>query len=193
MAAADAPSAATVTGTVVVGSVSTFTAVEGQPFSNQQLTTFTGSQPLSSYKATIDWGDGTVDNNDSNVTITSNGSGGFTVFGNHTYKEESAADHAGSNPYVVKVTVTDSNTTVTTTATVTDPAVAGQSVNVNAVEGAQLTNVTVATFTDPGTPAGEVLSDYSVVSINWGDGTATDTSSGAISGPDSSGKPPACK
>ena len=49
----------------------------------------------------IDWGDGTP-TTAGNITVTG---GVFTVSGNHTYAEESAADHPGSNPYAVTVTI----------------------------------------------------------------------------------------
>jgi len=50
----------------------------------------------------------------------------FLVQGDHTYAEESAADHPGSNPYQVTVTISHESaptTTVTSSATVSDPAV----------------------------------------------------------------------
>src|SRR5207245_7598911 len=45
------------------------------------------------------------------------------------------------------------------------------------IEGAASVSQTVATFTDPGTPAGEILTDYSA-SIDWGDSSS---SAGTIS------------
>src|SRR5205807_1475685 len=49
--------------------------------------------------------------------------------------------------------------------------------SLSAVEGAASASQTVATFTDPGTSAGEILTDYSA-SIDWGDSSS---SAGTIS------------
>src|SRR5206468_802264 len=99
-------------------------------------------------------------------------SGGvYTVQGSHTYAEESAADHTGSNPYQITVSITHTGAptaTACSTATDSDPAVvATGNVVVTASEGARPGLQTVATFTDPG--GVESTSDYSP-SINWGDG-----------------------
>src|SRR5260370_24386988 len=50
----------------------------------------------------------------------------FRSNGSHTYAEESAADHAGSNPYTITTTISHEAApiaTATSSATVSDPAV----------------------------------------------------------------------
>jgi hypothetical protein len=153
------------------------TPVEGESFTGT-VATFTdpgGPEPLTDYSALINWGDGVS----SAGTITF-AAGTFTVSGTHTYAEESAADHPGSNPYNIKLTISHDvapDAVVHSSATVSDPAViAIGGFTVNAVEGTNSGTQVVATFTDPG--GAEPLTDYSA-DINWGDGTPV--SSGAIS------------
>ena len=163
----------------VLATAVNFNAVEGALFT-QIVATFTdpgGPEELSDYSATIDWGDGTP--LDTGVI-----GAGFTVRGTHTYAEESAADHPGSGPYQIVVTVSHDSapdTVVMAEATVCDPSVLAAAVDFIATRGVPLTSQTVATFTDPGGP--EALGDYSVM-IDWGDGTS---SLGVISGPDLNG------
>src|SRR5438552_10891703 len=79
----------------------------------------------------------------------------------------------------VTVTISHDATTpqvVHDSVTITDPNVSATGGNSYTVQegSATLTNVVVATFTDPGNPSPgnfEDASDYSA-SINWGDGTA---------------------
>src|SRR4029077_19459092 len=111
-------------------------------------------------------------------------SGGvYTVKGDHTYAEESAADHPGSNPYTGTVTISHESAptaTATSTATVSDPAVvATGGFVVTATEGQDSGSQTVSTFTDSG--GAEAVGDYSA-SINWGDGTAASTGTITLSG-----------
>jgi hypothetical protein len=150
----------------------TVNAVEGAPSGSQTVATFTdpgGAEPLADYSATIDWGDGTAPGAGTN----SFSGGTFTFKGSHTYAEESAADHAGSNPYDITVTISHEaapTTTVHSSAVVSDPAVTPTGgFTFTAVEGVPSATQTVATFTDPG--GAEALTDYSA-SIDWGDGTA---------------------
>ncbi len=147
-------------------------AVEGADSGSQTVATFTdpgGPEPVGDYSAVIDWGDGTAP---SAGTITF-GAGIFTVSGNHTYAEESAADHPGSNPYIVNVTISHEaapDASASSTAVVSDPAViAIGGFQFIAVEGDPSAVQTVATFTDPG--GAEPLGDYSAL-VDWGDGTA---------------------
>ncbi len=81
-----------------------------------------------------------------------------------------------SQPYVVAVTVNHETSTPTVTdnaATIADPAVvATVGAAVKSVEGTSTGSVALATFVDPGGP--EVVGDYSAT-IDWGDGTAPDT------------------
>ena len=135
----------------------------------RRLPTQAGPSHWLDYSAVIDWGDGTA----TTAGVITFASGTFTVSGSHTYAEESAADHPGSNPYVITVTIGHELTTpqvVHSSALVSDPAVdATGGFTFVAVEGELSAIQTVATFTDPGGP--EPLADYSA-SINWGDGTA---------------------
>src|SRR5205085_2628585 len=138
-----------------------------------------GAEAVVDYSAGINWGDGTAA---STGVITVSGST-FTVKGSHTYAEESAADHAGSNPYTITATLSHESAptaTAMSTATVSDPAVlATGGFTVTAVEGADSGSQVVATFTDPG--GAEAVSDYSA-SINWGDGTTASTGIITVSG-----------
>jgi Ca2+-binding RTX toxin-like protein len=147
------------------------TPVEGADSGAQTVATFTdpgGSEALSNYSATIDWGDGSTPS----AGVISFSSGTFTVKGNHTYAEESAADHASSSPYDIKVTIkheTAPDAVVHSSATVSDPSVDPTGgFTIDAVEGTNTGDHTVATFTDPG--GAESLDDYSA-SIDWGDGS----------------------
>lgn len=152
--------------------------IEGKPFANTLLGTFTDADPgarATDYAATIDWGDGST----STGVVSSNGLGGFNVSfpGSHTYAEE-------SNP-ALTVTVTDAggaSTVLHVPTTVTDAALHATGVTDNTTSSGQSvltwpvppgTGI-VATFTDDD-PAGTV-SDYSAT-IDWGDGG---TSSGTV-------------
>src|SRR5205085_2435781 len=103
---------------------SVVSAVEGALSSSQTVATLTdpgGAEATSDYAAMIDWGDG----NSSAGTI-SFSAGVFSVSGAHTYTEESAGDHAGSNPYSITVTLsheTSADVVVNSTAIVSDPSV----------------------------------------------------------------------
>src|SRR5260221_212768 len=80
------------------------TAIEGSDSGSQTVATFTdpgGAEALADYSASINWGDGSAA---TSGVITVSGST-FTVKGSHTYAEESAADHAGSNPYTITLTI----------------------------------------------------------------------------------------
>jgi hypothetical protein len=155
----------TITDPSVVGSGQGFNAVEGMKFTGQAVATFTdppGAEPLADYSASINWGD----NTSSAGTITVAG-GTFTVAGDHTYAEE--------GKFTVTVTIHHDHapdTTVTATATVSDPPVQGSGHDFAGVEGHKLSGQTVATFTDPGGP--EVVSDYTAT-IDWGDNSGTST------------------
>ena len=127
----------------------------------------------------VNWGDGTPD-----TGFTASAPGPLTPQ-SHSFREEES--------YTVTVTATDTSDGAVRSSlfhvSVSDPAVVqGPAVAVSAVEGAAFTGKTVAQFTDPGgaepnpsDPTDGILSHYQVVSINWGDGTPLDTTSGAIS------------
>jgi hypothetical protein len=165
----------------VIGTAVPVTAVEGQNTGSITVATFTdpgGPEVVGDYSATIDWGDGTTT---SGAIILS--SGVYSVMGNHTYAEESAPDHPGSNPYAMVVTIkheTSPDTTVNNSVTVSDPAVAATGgFTFTAVEGVPSATQTVATFTDPG--GAEAVGDYSA-SIDWGDGTLATVGTITLSG-----------
>jgi hypothetical protein len=144
------------------------------------VATFTdpgGPEPTSDYSASINWGDGST----TAGTITFSG-GVFTVNGTHTYGEEGT--------FAITVTINHEGTTQTATdmAVVSDPAVAAAAITVSATAGAPFFNKAVANFTDPGgaepnpsDPAGTINNHYAIVSINWGDATPLDTSTGTLS------------
>jgi hypothetical protein len=174
-----------------------FSAVEGAAFTGKAVATFTdpgGAEPNPSdpsgtlnnhYQVvSIDWGDATPLDTTTG-TIAYSGSPGsktdpFTVSGNHTYGEE--------RTYSITAIISHEGvqTTLQTQATVSDPAVVASGVPVFGVECRTLT-VQVATFTDPGgaepnpsDPSGTLNNHYQVVSINWGDATPLDMTTGTI-------------
>jgi PKD domain/RTX calcium-binding nonapeptide repeat (4 copies) len=149
------------------------TAVEGADTGPVAVATFTdpgGAEPVADYSAVIDWGDGTA----TTAGTISFAAGTFAVSGSHTYAEESAADHPGSGPYDITVTISHDvapNAVVHSTAVVSDPAViATGGFAFVAVEGDPSADQPVAGFTDPG--GAEPVGDYSAV-IDWGDGTTS--------------------
>lgn len=148
--------------------------VEGADSGLQTVATFTdpgGAEGLSSYGATIDWGDGSADST-GKITLSS---GTFIVQGHHTYAEEGS--------YPILVTLTHESTppqTVSSSAAVSDPAVIPTGgFTVTGVEGADAGTQTVATFTDPGGP--EPLADYSAT-VDWGDGSGPVAATISLSG-----------
>jgi hypothetical protein len=119
------------------------------------------------YSATINWGDNTPA---TPGTVAADGSG-FDVSASHTYPK------AGTYTITTTVQDTEATTTIVSTATVVDPLLAAQG-RVFAVSGNQrLTNVTVATFSDPDPRKDPTL--YTAT-IDWGDGTPTTT--GTVTG-----------
>jgi hypothetical protein len=172
----------------------TMSATEGATSPSQPIATFTdpnpaGPQTADQYSATILWGDGSSSNSAvGDITLGPNST--FTVFGSHSYAEEGSYN----NVQVVLKHQDAPPATVVSSATVADPPVIfGNPVTLNATEAAAVTNVTVATFTDPagnpnqdetGGPTNTGPFDYTAT-INWGDGTTTTV--GTVSFPDPSG------
>jgi hypothetical protein len=145
------------------------------------------SESPSQFKVDVTWGDGSSSRSDDgsgDVTVISNGDGTFNVIGRHTYPGEAGTTYGGFFPSggiagaSVFVTSTDESALTTLPATLEE---AGPLTNVSAhsfseATGQTLINEVVATFSDPGGPAGADAdtSEYQA-SINWGDGTANDT------------------
>jgi uncharacterized repeat protein (TIGR01451 family) len=159
----------------------TFTMAEGAT-ALQPVAAFTdpaGAESLNEYSATIDWGDSTSPT----PGIISYSNGTFSIYGSHTYAEESGAEHPGSNPYQISVTVSHGTAAttsgVTATATVSDPAVLATGGRVlTATAGTPMTQQVVATFTDPGGP--EAVGDYSA-DVDFGDGNGFHNGAGVVS------------
>jgi hypothetical protein len=132
--------------TAFTGTVASFTATDAGPFS-----------------ASINWGDGTT----TAGTVAINVSGGFNVTGTHTYGED------GTEAVSVAIVDSADSTTATaiSTANVREGSFALSGVApISATEGQTLSGITVATFSDSGSP--DAASAFTA-SINWGDGTTT--------------------
>jgi hypothetical protein len=146
----------------------TFNATEGAAPQNQLIATFTdpgGSEAVSDYSATINWGDFTS----SAATITASPDDTFflvTGGSNHVYTDEGS--------YTITVVISHDSApkaTTTSTAIVSDPSVVAQGgFTYTGLEGGVAYNETVATFTDPG--GTESTGNYSAT-IVWGDGATT--------------------
>jgi hypothetical protein len=138
---------------------------EGAAFTGAGVATLT-ADPAGTYTASINWGDRS---SPSTGTVVGDGSGNFTVIGNHYYFK--------SGIYPVTVKVTDQNNkvkTVASTAKVADAPLAASPILISAVRNTAFSG-NVATFTDAD-PHG--LFSRKTELINWGDGTS---SAGTIS------------
>jgi hypothetical protein len=170
------------TARVAVGTAPTVTAPSDQASVEGAATTLSlgsfADPDGGPWTADVNWGDGTPD---AKIPEAAAGSLGTA---SHTYGEEA------SN--TVSVTVTDSlgfSGSATFHVAVSDPAVVqGPALSPAAVEGAAFTGKSIASFKDPGgaepnpaDPSGTINDHYRVVSIDWGDGSLLDTSSGALS------------
>jgi PKD repeat protein len=170
----------------VLGTPVAVGAVEGAAFTGKTTATFTdpgGAEAMSSYSATINWGDltPTIAATITGGTPLGSSSAVFTVGSDgiaHTYAEEGTYDVTTTINHAGIITVVHS------TATVADPAVVGTPISVNAKEAIS-TTVPVATFTDPGgaelTPS--IAAEYQA-NIDWGDSSS---SAGTISYSDGAG------
>jgi hypothetical protein len=152
----------------------TIDTTEGVSTGTVEVGTFTDSNPtapVSDFTASINWGDGT-----STATGTVSQPGGvgtaFVVTGSHTYAA------TGTFTPNVDVSGDGGSLTILDTVNVADPLTAGPSLTIDATEGTSTGSVEVGTFTDSNPTA--PISDFTA-SINWGDGTSTDT--GTISQP----------
>jgi PKD repeat protein len=169
-ATAAATVAVPVTPPAVLGTV--IHPVHGAAFTGE-VATFTDSNAgakLAAFTAHIDWGDG----HSSTGTIVALDGGQFSVRGSHTYSQASF--------YSVQVQITDTarqtSALAITAATVPYHLPNGSATGVlPATAGSTPAVYTVATIQTgtPGTPASEFN-----VSINWGDGTHADTTTGTV-------------
>ncbi|HTD23143.1 MAG TPA: hypothetical protein VK738_10845 [Terriglobales bacterium] len=141
----------------------TINATEGALLSNAVMAIFTDANPngvAGDFTATINWGDGTL----SAAVVSTNGTGGFNVSGNHVYADEGT--------YNAQITVTDdggSSVIANTTVSVADASLSASGTTVAAPHGASFTAV-MATFTDAN-PNG-VVGNFTAL-INWGDGSSS--------------------
>ena len=191
--AGTAPGMATDTGTATIADAaltsqgSPITGVEGVGLTPSPITvgTFSDSNPngkVTDFTAVINWGDGTPT---SAGTITQTGvspnGSTFSVTGAHTYDEHGT--------YQTQVTITDvggSQTLAIGTAVIADAALAPTATQptVSTTEG-QVFSGAAAAFIDANPTA--PISDFSYVTIDWGDGTPNTL--GAISQPGGIGTP----
>jgi hypothetical protein len=175
-------------------------AQEGQPvtavvanFADPLAFGQTASKPVSNYTVTIDWGDGSPLDTTGVISFADGVglNGTFKVTGTHTYAESTF----GTATYLIAVKVSETGytgqVTINSTAAVADAFgtndITGSSSNLTAFTNVAVTNVQVATFHDPlpfGAPTNAGLADspgeYQVVSINWGDGSGLDTTTGSV-------------
>jgi N-acetylneuraminic acid mutarotase len=138
------------------------TAIEGGAFSGLKLAGFRDADQnltASMYSATISWGDTTS----SSGLVTSDGSGGYTVTGSHTYVEK------GTFSITVQISDLDGGTTsVSTSAAVADAALSATGLHLK--QNNDSVSGVVANFMDA--DPGGLTGDYTA-SIHWGDGTVS--------------------
>ena len=165
---------ASVANQVISVTATPVSATEGEDTGSVIVANFTDANAAAvagDFTASINWGDGT--GTDDNTTIVSDGNGGFNVLGDHTF------DHAGSPTVSIEVDGmgggTASDSAAATVANQTITATAG---SLNATEGTAFSSNLIGTFTDANSLAS--AGDFTVT-INWGDGTALDSSTGVIS------------
>ena len=144
------------------------TGTEGAALTGVTVATFSDANPnatVNDFTAMITWGDGST----SAGTVVATGNG-FAVTGTHTYADEGS--------YLASVAITDkggSTANASTTVTVNDAALtAAAAAPLTGTEGAALTGVTVATFSDANPNA--TVNDFTAM-ITWGDGS---TSAGTV-------------
>jgi cyclophilin family peptidyl-prolyl cis-trans isomerase len=139
-------------------------ATAGVAATSIQVATFQDTDPKgkpADFTASINWGDSNV----SAGIITRGPAGSFIVRGTSTYRAE------GRFPVVITITNVLGGTkqTISTTATVSDAPLTATAVPLLRYAGAALSNVTVATFTDPDSRS--TIADFATSTIDWGDGS----------------------
>jgi autotransporter-associated beta strand protein/parallel beta-helix repeat protein len=166
----------TVTDATLSGGSSSATAtggVEGVTAATLNGATFSDANtaaPIADFSVlSVNWGDGPTINNPGGFTFSGSG-GSYAVHGSHLYGEE-------QNSYSFTIVVQDegsapgTNTvTITGTANVADAGLTGTNAATatGGVEGATAATLSGATFADANT--GAAIADFSVLSVNWGDG-----------------------
>jgi uncharacterized protein (TIGR03118 family) len=172
---------------------------EGKAYSGD-VATFTFSNPnatANSFMATIDWGDGSsVDAG----TIKEDGDGVYHVTGTHTYLEGDTDGNDG-DPYTITVTVLElvgstlagdpNQVSVDSTATVWDSPIQYTPPNAPVTLGILEGTTTVQTInTDDSftirlgtlvdSNPNSQIGDFTSITIDWGDGSALDTTTGTL-------------
>jgi hypothetical protein len=151
-------------------------ATEHQPLNQVPVATFTDANPLATaadFAATIDWGDSS--SSSGTVALVGGSAAGavFAVYGSHVYNS--------GGPFSTQVVVTDvggSTTTITGAGNVTvseSPIVVDAEALTSTAGVAIPTGTVVATFVDNAST--DPVTNYTPVTINWGDGH-TDTLTG---------------
>jgi hypothetical protein len=180
--------------TDLTGAGTAVTGTENVPLTNVQVATFTdpddtvSNEATTNYAATIQWGDGTTSTGTVNFVNTDGGGSHYTVTGTHTYTEDSAV----ATPYPVTVSIVETGSgplNLSTTAAIAEQAgeptndLTGAGVPVTTSQAQENVSFTspIATFTDPVAFGGvaDPIGNYTV-SINWGDGSPVDNTSGAL-------------
>ncbi len=137
--------------------------VEGAPFKAivAKFTDSDGNTNPALYSVSINWGDGHA----SEGTVVADPAGGFDVIGVHTF--------ARTGVYRVTAHVGDTDgddVSVSTSNVVTEAAISGSGARIKPAKDGVLSDVVVATFTDPDHSL--TVGDFSAA-INWGDGQTT--------------------
>src|SRR5439155_683536 len=150
------------------GMMTPLSPVEGQPLDSVVLMHFSDADrggTVSDYTATVNWGDGTVEDSGSNpstVWVAASSSGGFDVLGSHTYEEE-----LSGATFSVSVTDHNAGTSGSGSLSVADAALSAGDLSVPDVVQWQAFSGVVFHFTDAN-PAAPV-SDFTAT-VSWGDG-----------------------
>ncbi|MGH7222750.1 MAG: hypothetical protein ACRELF_05960, partial [Gemmataceae bacterium] len=136
-------------------------ATEGIPLNDVPVATFIDNSgvPLSSYTASIDWGDGTL----SNGTVIATGINTFEILGSHTYID--------AGDYLLTVSVNNGTATigpVSGIVRVADAPLIGSSQLINAATGEFVSDTLVAIFRDTDTTA-RPPGQYTAT-ITWNEG-----------------------
>ena len=153
-------STAVVAGPVLTPISTTVTPDVGVPFSGRVASFLDTNGSADTLSATITWGDGHV----SKGTPQSIGAGLYNILGMNTYTSPGTYQIS-----VLVVNSTGQSATANSTAIVTAPTIIATGTTFVETPGQQLTNQTVAMFTDTSGAADSSI----VATINWGDGTTS--------------------